>query len=101
MTDVNDGIGPPKQEGQWMNVGELAIGKGVARERHLWGAGHRLRELMEEHGQLPSTARDRVAYTFFDAHGNSSMIDHVILPLSVAERLRSHGPFRWMGTRLQ
>eukprot|EP00959_Pyramimonas_sp_CCMP1952_P354079 7418295-Pyramimonas_sp.AAC.1 len=80
MTGVNDGMGLSKQEGQWMNGGELAIGKGVAQDRHRWGVGHRLRALMEEHGLFPSTARDRVTYAFFDPHGNSSMIDHVTMP---------------------
>eukprot|EP00959_Pyramimonas_sp_CCMP1952_P078516 1640953-Pyramimonas_sp.AAC.1 len=85
----------------WENVGEQAIGLGVTHERHVWGAGHRLRELMEEHGMFSTTSYQRVAATFYDAHGNTSMIDHVIVPLSVAARVRTQGPLKRMGTKLQ
>eukprot|EP00959_Pyramimonas_sp_CCMP1952_P027498 577898-Pyramimonas_sp.AAC.1 len=71
MTDVNDGMGLSKQTGQWENVGEQAIGLGVTHERHVWGAGHRLRELMEEHGMFSTTSYQKVAATFYDAHGNT------------------------------
>eukprot|EP00959_Pyramimonas_sp_CCMP1952_P265066 5542656-Pyramimonas_sp.AAC.1 len=32
MTDVNDGVGITKQDGQWQNTGEQAIGIGVTQE---------------------------------------------------------------------
>eukprot|EP00959_Pyramimonas_sp_CCMP1952_P305954 6402522-Pyramimonas_sp.AAC.1 len=34
MTDVNDGTGISKQDGQWQNTGEQAVGIGATQERH-------------------------------------------------------------------
>eukprot|EP00959_Pyramimonas_sp_CCMP1952_P161257 3372048-Pyramimonas_sp.AAC.1 len=67
----------------------------------MWGAGHRVREILEEHGLFSTTTQRGVSPTFFGARGNSSTIDHVILPRALAAKVKSQGPSKHMGRRLQ
>ena len=101
MVDLNDGMGIRLEGGAWQRVETNAVGaRGARNERCRGGAGEMMRELLEKHGMAAANTFGDTSDTCY-GDGSSSLVDYVCLPEVLVGAMRSAGPLRRLGSRLQ
>ena len=97
LCDANDGIGRVRSHEGIRFLDSGAVFEAGAALEHR--AGLAIHEYMKRHEMLAISTRTH-GPTFFGCNG-SSVIDYVIIPRALADSVRTTGPLRRLGSKLQ